>query len=340
MLLLLLAGVAVFWSDIVRPPWSSLAPARLVGHTRLIASVKFSPDGCTLGSCGFDETIRLWDLSRWDGEHPPVPVVLPHSAVVFQMAFSNDGSTLAAVCDRKVTIWSRGPEYQRVAEITGETYHAAAFSPDGRTLALGAEDGTIRLMEMPSAREGARLRGHAMTVRTLAFSPDGKRLASGGQDGRALIWDTSTGRPSRVLIERAPGAIRSVAFSPDGRTVALGQQGSMDEAILLFDPETGTGRTRLFGHAWGVNNVVYSPDGTTLASASVDHSIKVWDLATGRDLITVKETSWLQSVSYSPDGRWLAYAGGDEVVRVLDLRGSSPTREGTDAPARNGGLLG
>ncbi len=340
LVLVILAGTAVLWSDCLRFPWSSARSARLVGHARLVVSVMFSPDGCTLASCGFDETIRLWDLSRWDGERPVVPVVLPHAAVVLKMAFTRDGSTLAAVGDRKLTIWSRGPEFVRTAELLGETYHAAAFSPDGRTLALGAEDGTIRLLDVPSARERAILRGHARTVRTLAFSPDGKRLASGSQEGRALLWDISTGMPSRVLVNRPSGVIRSVVFSPDGRTVVVGEQGEKDSAIFLLDPETGAERSRLSAHSWGVNDVAFSPDGLTLASANMDRSIKVWDLVTGREMVNVKEGFWVRSVTYSPDGRWLAYSGGDEIVRLLDLRSSRPTSDGAVAPAGRTWRLG
>jgi WD40 repeat protein len=326
--IMLAAAVALFWSGIIGPLSSSWDRVSLSGHTRLVEGVTFSPDGRTLASCGFDSTVRLWDTSQWDDERPAQPEVLSHPSVVFATAFSPDGSLLAAAADRSVTIWARDPSYHRVLERSGETYHGLAFSPDGRTLALGAEDGTIRLWEMPTARERAILRGHTATPRGLAFSPDGKFLASGGQDGRAVLWDATAGTPLRVLIEEGTTPIRSVAFSPDGRILGVAEPTYQAKDVQFFDVETGAIRARLSGLPLGINALAFSPDGRTVATAGVDRSIKLWDLGTGKELVSLKDDHWLKSVAFSPDGRWLAYAGGHETVGLLDLKGRRPEPTG------------
>jgi WD40 repeat protein len=319
--IVLAAAAALFWSGLFGPlsgPWDR---ASLSGHTRLVEAVAFSPDGGTLASCGFDHTVRLWDTSRWDGERPAPPEVLTHPSVVFAMAFSPDGSLLAAAADGSLTIWSRDPSYHRQVERSGESYRSLAFSPDGRTLALGSEDGTIRLWEMPAARERAVLRGHIGTVKGLAFSPDGKFLASGGQEGRAVLWDAIGSTAPRVLVEEGPSPIRSLAFSPDGRIVGVAQPTYKAQDVLFFGVDTGAIRNRLSGHPLGVNALAFSPDGQTVVTAGIDRSIKLWDLALGKELAAVKDDHWVKSVAFSPDGRWLVYSGGHEDVRLLDMNG-------------------
>jgi WD40 repeat protein len=330
----LVIAAALLWPVLSGP---SPAPDRimLAGHTRLVEAVLFSPDGRTLASCGFDQKVRLWDVSRPGGKRPAEVEVLPHSSIVFSMAFSPDGSRLAAATDRSVTIWSRDQSYHREVERSGE-YRRVVFSPDGRTLALGADDGTVRLWDMPEARERAILRGHAAAVVGLAFSPDGSRLASGGREGRLVVWDAAAGTELRVLVGSGQVPIRSVAFSPDGRSVGVAEPTlHWASDIRLFDVETGAVRTSLRGHHWGINDLAFSPDGRTLATAGLDHTVRLWDLAAGKERAVVEDGRWLKSVAFSPDGRWLAYCGSDEDIRLLDLDGRRPDAPGVPRTVRD-----
>ena len=115
--------------------------------------------------------------------------------------------------------------------------NSVAFSPDGRLLASGGFDKTVRLWDPATGERRRTLTGHAGTVYGVAFSPDGRLLASGGGDKTVRLWDPATGEHRRTLTGHA-GAVLGVAFSPDGRLLASGNN---DKTVRLWDL-TPTGR--------------------------------------------------------------------------------------------------
>jgi WD40 repeat protein len=312
---------------------------------RLVESLAFSPDGKSLVSCGWGTSVFLWDVSRLGQGGAASLVALPHDSVQFAVAFSPDGSLLCAAGQDSAKIWTRrGDRWEPRVDRVGQTYRCMAFSPDGRTLALGCDDGSIRIWELPSGEERGVLEAHGGVVRSVSFGPDG-RLVSSGQDRRVMLWDTKRCAPIRSLSRAGANPVQLVAFSPDGRSIAVGEVSGNPEEITLIDPETGDIRARLAGHHTGVNAIAFSPDGSTLATAGLDRSIKLWDVATEKNLTTItREVGWVKALAFSPDSRWLAFAGTDKNLRIWDLSqhralrvgpGSSqaseeatPTREG------------
>ncbi|KAF4417603.1 Vegetative incompatibility protein HET-E-1 [Colletotrichum fructicola] len=192
---------------------------------------------------------------------------------------------------------------------------SVAFSPDGRQLASGSHDSTVKLWDTATGQCQQTLEGHSDWVRSVAFSPDGRQLASGSDDSTVKLWDTATGQCQQTL-EGHSSDVYSVAFSPDGRQLA---SGSGDSTVKLWDTATGQCQQTLEGHSSDVNSVAFSPDGRQLASGSGDSTVKLWDTATGQCQQTLEgHSSDVNSVAFSPDGRQLASGSHDSTVKLWD----------------------
>ena len=197
-----------------------------------------------------------------------------------------------------------------------------AFGRDGRTLASGGQDGTVRLWDVATRRQiGGPLTGHAAPGRRGGVQP-GRQDPGQRRRQRAMqrcgcgTWPPA-GRsaPSPVT----PAQAYSVAFSPDGRTLA---SGDFEGTVRLWDVATGRQvGSPLTGHTGPVLAVAFSRDGRTLASGGDDGTVRLWDVATGRPVggpLTGHPGAVL-SVAFSPDGRTLASGGADGTVRLWDV---------------------
>ena len=150
---------------------------------------------------------------------------------------------------------------------------------------------------------------HTNVVRSVVFSPDGAILASGALD-ETVLWDAETQTNIAVL----QGGL-STSFSPDGTTLASGTWGQVN----LLDVTTGANIATL-PHTASVNSVSFSPDGKTLASGAGDGTVKLWDIATERNITTLDgHTAWVSSVSFSLDGNTLASGAWDKTVKLWDV---------------------
>ena len=212
-------------------------------------------------------------------------------------------------------LWEISP--QHIATLEGHaSVRSVSFSPDGKMLASGAEDNTVKLWDVETGKNTATLEGHTSWIYSVAFSPDGTTLASGSGDRTIKLWDVATGANISTFEGHGVG-VYSVAFSSDGTTLA---SGSNDKTIKLWDVATGANISTFEGHTEGITTVAYSPDGTTLASGSNDKTIKLWDVAGKENIATLEgHTGWVESVAFSPDGTTLASGSWDKTIKLWDV---------------------
>ncbi|OCK96077.1 putative G-protein beta WD 40 repeat-containing protein [Cenococcum geophilum 1.58] len=222
----------------------------------------------------------------------------------------------------KVPVWLKKlPQVEEawaslIQTLTGHSdgVRAVAFSPDGKQIASGSSDETIKLWDAMTGDLQKPLAGHSGSVRAVAFSPDGRQIASGsgGQTGKQI----TLGRPPEDRSQATPGWVHAVAFSPDGKQIT---SGSGDGTIKLWDATTGDLQKTLAGDSGSVQAVAFSPDGKQIASGSDDRTIKLWDATTGDLQKTFAgHSGWVHAVAFSPDGKQIASGSSDGTIKLWD----------------------
>jgi WD40 repeat protein/uncharacterized caspase-like protein len=309
LLLLLLTSVA----DVEAQPDQT----RLVvqtGHSNNVSTVAFSPDGKTLASGSWDNTIKLWEVAT--GQE--LRTLTGHSSYVTAVAFSPDGKMLASGSwDKTIRFWNLvSGEELRILKGHSGFITAVAFSPDGKTLASASWDKTVKLWDVASGQEVRTLPGHVNYVNSVAFSSDGQTLASGSSDKTIRLWSVTSGQEIRMLTGHA-NDVTTVAFSPNGKILA---SGSDDNTVKLWDAESGQELRSLTGHSEGIRGLAFSPDGTIIVSGSWDKTTKVWNVDSGQEIRSlVGHSNYVTSVSFSPQGKTLASGSWDRTIKLWNV---------------------
>ena len=204
---------------------------------------------------------------------------------------------------------------QQIKIIDGHTSSVSSvvFSPDGKKLASGSTDKTIKIWNVETGQQIKSLDEHTNQINSVAFSPDGKTLASGSYDKTVKLWSLDTGQQIKSL-DGHIDSIESVAFSADGKTLTTG---SFDNAIKLWNIETGQQIKSFDGHTSSVESVAFSPDEKKILSGSRDATMKLWDVENKSELaslISIDKDDWAIT---TPDGRFDASEGALKLMHFV-----------------------
>ncbi len=298
----------------------------LHGHTDIVWSAVFSPDGTRIATASADGSAKIWDATTGKKLRS---VKGSTYGSVWYAAFSPNGKLLATAGEDKIAyIWNAttGEEVFRLSGHTQQVYHIE-FSPDGSRLATVGTDGTAKVWDVLTGKQLLTIdQGGGAVPYWVAFSPDGSRIAvanTGGNriEGWASIWDAVTGQ-LLLTLPRQNAYVNSVAFSPDGKRIVTT---SDDQTARIWDANNGKELLTLSGQTTNVANAAYSPDGTRLATAMGNRQVKVLDAATGRELLTLAgHSGGIFTVAFSPDGAHIVTASRDGTAKVWNV---SPSRE-------------
>lgn len=282
-----------------------------VGHSNVVRSVVFSPDGNMLASGGDDKTVAVWDMIT--GRQ--VRSLKGHADGILSVAFSPNSKILASgSADLTAKLWdvTTGEELYSLRH-AGPVF-SLCFSPDGEILASSDESTIVKLWTVSTGKLLRTLDGHGSYLSAITFSPDGKLLASGSLDDSVKVWDAATGEQLLTLRGHTDTVV-SLAFSPDGKLLA---SGSDDRTVKIWNMSTGKELRSFPDHAPLVNCLAFNSDGSLLASGSTDETVKLWEVSTGKLSYSVNQTS-VSSVAFSPDGKVLATAGFGKDGKTVNL---------------------
>ncbi|MBN2495027.1 MAG: protein kinase [Deltaproteobacteria bacterium] len=299
-----------------RPPVRSVQGQ----HEGAVWGLGFSPDGRFLATAGMDGSLRIWDAATGAA----VQRVEAHSAAVLHLAFGPGGDRIATSSrDGSVRLWAFGPRLEPRMRFAGQGWGkglSSRFSPDGRHLATGWEDGWIRVFRLPDGSPGTEIAAHRAGIWDLAFSADGRQLASGSRDRSARLWSFDPGSEVLLPVRRfdAPSAaVLGLRFDPSGqRLISVGY----DNKVRVWDLERPGKAADRSGHADPVLGLSFSPDGRLLASSSYDKTVRLWDVRSGElQRVLSGHPSAVWGLDFSPDGRTLASGGSDRCIRLWDV---------------------
>ena len=287
---------------------------KLTGHTEKVSCITFSPDGQTLASGSWDNTVRLWDVRT--GKH--LRTLTGHVKVVNSISFNPDEQTLATSSDDgTIRLWNThtGEYLPKFAGYT-KGFTSISLSPDGQTLVTNSYwDHTYDLWNVHTRQHLYTLTGHTGPTRHgwKSFSPDGQTLATSSDDGTIRLWNTHTGEHLYTLIGRTE------SFSSDGQILATITD---DRTIHLWNARTGRSLRRLQGHKDRIIKVLFSSDGGTLTTKSDDGTIRLWNTRSGKQLLNTLTLGRKEvyRVLLNTDGQTFASLNPDRTISLWDVR--------------------
>jgi WD40 repeat protein len=296
----------------------------LRGHNSFIAGFAIAPDEQLAVSASGDWTLKLWDFKKGC----ELRTLKGHTASVRAVAITPDGRWAASGSgDKTIKLW----DLQSGSELCTYQGHTdsvnfIAITPDRRRLISTSNDNTIKIWDIPIHLypglkfnvPGRPVLCHADSVNALIVTPDGRQLISASSDATLKLWDLASGK-ELLTFQSHPAPIYAVAVTPDGKRVVASGYG-----IKVWKLDSNTEVLSFVTPDW-IYALAVTPDGQWVIAGSNEHTLKVWELTSGRELgvlgIPRSRPSLVQSIAVTPDGRRAISAALDKTLKVWDLKG-------------------
>jgi WD40 repeat protein len=284
----------------------------LVAERLVLESAVLSPDGSTMATGG------THGIKLWDGQSRTLRAVLPRSAGAQGIAFSHDGTKLAAAyeSDQVVRVWDvsrRSLDHEDTGH--SDAVFGVGFSADDKTIISSGDDGTIRFWDTRTGQPRGVHLGHAGRVWNLTMSPDGRTLVSAGRDGTVKVWDCEGSHEYTALPYTSPAV---AGFENDGR-ILLTLDIEDSASIGRWDTRSGllVKRTPL-GMVGRLHYADFSNDGQTVVILDSDGVVAEWDTTTGRrQHVVAPGTGKVNFLKISSNDRYLAIVVAERLPALV-----------------------
>jgi WD40 repeat protein/DNA-binding Xre family transcriptional regulator len=274
---------------------SNILLKTLSGHESTVRSIAWNSDSTQIASGSRDKTIKIWDVETTD-----VIKILEHESWVRAVLW-HDNIIVSAGDDNKIKIWDTITDNFEVLGEHDDIIRTIAFSPDCRKVLSGSDDTTLKVWDITTKKHLRTYIDHKDSIKTVAWSPDGQHLYSSSSDKTVKVWEASTG----YCISTLPDTWGSI-----GTHASI-----INPSSELIDSCNFT----VFGDEATLKSITWSPDGTKIATASRDTTLKIWNVDTGECLaVLFGHKSTVRAVAWSPDGKKILSGSRDKTLKIWD----------------------
>ena len=305
----------------------------LAGHRSVITAIALTNNGKRAVSASKDKTLKIWDLETGKD----LLTFTKHQAAVTTVATAPNNSKLvmSGSEDGILKVWNLDTG-EELFSIPGhdKSVKTVCVSPNQKAVSLAVSDEKMKVWDLTTGKEVFTLTGHTDWVTAFTMTSDGRFAVSGSLQGTLKVWNLNTGNEVFNFTKDLPSMalVKVLTITPDNKRVIAASSQANTNVLRVWDLATDTEAQTLSSTlavvnkawVWHPNNllnaIAITPDGTRVISDLFDKNLKVWDLDTGDEILTLTgHADWVNAVAITPDGKQAVSASRDRTLKVWDL---------------------